>query len=58
MEKVTVLYLTNPDITDVGLKELVKLQELKELWLGSIKITDAGLAELQLALPDCEIYGP
>ena len=58
LEKVSVLYLTNPDITDVGLKELVKLQELKELWLGSIKITDAGLAELQLALPDCEIYGP
>ena len=58
LEKVRVLYLTNPDITDVGLKELVKLQELKELWLGSIKITDAGVAELQLALPDCEIYGP
>lgn len=58
LEKVRVLYLTDPDITDVGLKELVKLQELKELWLGSIKITDAGLAELQLALPDCEIYVP
>jgi predicted nucleic acid-binding Zn-ribbon protein len=58
LEKVTVLYLTNPDITDVGLKELVKLQELKELWLGGIKITDAGVDELQLALPDCEIYGP
>ena len=58
LEKVRVLYLTNPDITDVGLKELVKLQELKELWLGGIKITDAGVDELQLALPDCEIYGP
>ena len=58
LEKVTVLYLTDPDITDMGLKELVKLQKLKELWLGGIKITDAGVAELQLALPDCEIYGP
>ena len=58
LEKVRVLYLTNPDITDVGLKELVKLQKLKELWLGGIKITDAGVSELQLALPDCEIYGP
>ena len=58
LEKVTVLYLTDPDITDVGLKDLVKLHKLKELWLGGIKITDAGVAELQLALPDCEIYAP
>jgi DNA-binding PadR family transcriptional regulator len=43
-------------ITDAGLKELAKLQQLTKLDLsGCEQITDAGVAELQKALPKCEI---
>jgi hypothetical protein len=43
-------------ITDVGLKEVAKLQKLTVLDLSECKITDAGVAELQKALPKCEIH--
>ena len=45
MAKVTSLALY-VDITDVGLKEIAKLQQLKELLLGDTQITDTGLAEV------------
>ena len=62
LEKVTRLSLTRTKITDAGLKEVAKLQQLTylNLWsspLGLLdtKITKAGVAELQRALPKCRI---
>ena len=43
-------------ITDVGLKEVAKLQKLTFLDLRDTEITKAGVAELKKALPKCEIY--
>ena len=42
-------------ITDEGLKEVAKLQQLERLNLHDTKITAAGVAELQKALPECLI---
>ena len=42
-------------ITDAGLKELTKLEKLQELNLQGTKVTRPGVAELQKALPKCEI---
>jgi hypothetical protein len=43
-------------VTDNGLKELAGLKELKYLDLRRCQgVTDAGVAELKKALPDCEI---
>ena len=42
-------------MTDAGLKTLADLRGLKKLDLGKTEVTDAGVAELQRALPDCEI---
>ena len=45
--KVTLLSLDDgPKITDAGLKELAKLQQLIILNLGDTKITDVGLKEV------------
>ena len=54
MAKVTSLALY-VDITDVGLKEIAKLQKLEFLELNSTQITKVGVAELQKALPKCSI---
>jgi hypothetical protein len=43
LEKVTGLSLSFTQITDVGLKEVAKLQELSLLHLSGTQITDAGL---------------
>ncbi|MGB0588032.1 MAG: leucine-rich repeat domain-containing protein, partial [Limisphaerales bacterium] len=45
VEKVTDLKLFRTQITDAGLKEVAKLQNLKYLWLPD-QITDAGLKEV------------
>ena len=58
LAKVTRLVLNRTQITDAGLKDVAKLQNLKELYLFSTKITKAGAAELQKALPKCDIYYP
>ena len=42
-------------ITDAGLVHLKGLTKLQVLRLAGTKITDAGVAELQQALPNCEI---
>jgi hypothetical protein len=43
-------------VTDKGLKELAELKGLQLLFLNGCKgVTDAGVAELQKALPDCNI---
>jgi len=46
LEKVAFLLLHRTQITDTGLKEVAKLQQLKGLGLNDTKITDAGLVEL------------
>jgi hypothetical protein len=42
-------------ITDAGLKEVAKLQQLTYLHLTRTEITDEGAAELRKALPKCSI---
>ncbi len=43
------------EITDVGLKHLHELKELRALFLGDSKYSPEGLKELKKALPNCEI---
>ena len=42
-------------MTDAGLKELAPLKNLTSLNLSDTKVTDAGVKELQKALPNCKI---
>jgi len=42
-------------ITDAGLVHLKDLTNLQDLELEGAKLTDSGVAELQKALPNCEI---
>ena len=58
LAKVTRLFFDFTKITNAGLKEVAKLQQLTVLVLYRTKITDAGVAELRKALPKCKIYGP
>ncbi len=44
------------DLTDAGLVYLKGLTKLSTLWLSQTQVTDAGVAELQKALPpNCSI---
>jgi len=43
-------------ITDSGLVHLKGLTNLQQLYLEDTQITDAGVADLQKALPNCKIY--
>ena len=58
LQNLTFLSLGGTIITDAGLKDVAKLQNLTFLSLGGTKVTAAGAAELQKALPNCEIVGP
>jgi internalin A len=40
----------------LGLKELAAIKQLETLNLYGTRVTNAGLKELKLALPKCEIY--
>ena len=42
-------------MTDAGSKELSGLNDLAELDLSGTQVTDAGVKELQRALPNCRI---
>jgi hypothetical protein len=55
MQKLTTLRLGGTKTTDAGLGFLSKMQQLTYLDLTATQITDAGAAELQKALPKCEI---
>ena len=46
LEKVTKSFLGRTDITDAGLKDVAKLQQLEGLWLTGTKITNAGLKDV------------
>ena len=50
-----VIRLNNTQITGAGLVNLKGLNNLKDLDLSGTNVTDAGIAELQKALPNCEI---
>jgi len=52
------LDLSRTRITDTGLIHLKGLPNLKYLDLRGTQATGMGVAELQKALPDCEIQGP
>lgn len=46
-------------VNDAGLEHLKGLGKLKELFLHNTQVTAAGAAELQKALPSCQIhFGP
>ena len=49
------LLLSGPEITDAGLEHLEGLNKLKSLVLGDTQVTDAGVAKLKQALPECRI---
>jgi hypothetical protein len=53
------LDLSRTWVTDAGLKHLAELKHLEKLDLSGTSVTDAGVADLQKALPKCEVvYGP
>ena len=54
-ERVRKLDLSNTQITDAGLKEVAKMKQLIVLILDDTKVTKAGVAQLQKALPKCSI---
>lgn len=49
------LLLDNTKVTDAGLTHLRGLTQLEYLSLNFSQVTDAGVAELQTALPNCQI---
>ena len=49
------LTLSETQITDAGLVHLVGMTNLQKLIFRGTKVTSAGVAELQKALPNCEI---
>ena len=58
LEKIKYLNLKYSKITDAGLKEVAKLQNLREFSWTRTKATAEAAAELSKALPNCKIYGP
>ncbi|MCH8045611.1 MAG: hypothetical protein IID44_18015 [Planctomycetes bacterium] len=50
------LMLDNTRVTDAGLEHLDGLTNLQRLYLSDTNVTDAGVAKLQQALPNCEIF--
>ena len=46
LENVTALWLGGTKITDAGLKDVAKVQQLRYLYLFDTKITDAGLKDV------------
>jgi hypothetical protein len=55
LQKLTRLLLGFTQITDACLGDIAKMQQLTYLNLDNTKITYEGAAELQKAMPKCEI---
>ncbi len=49
------LYLEGTQVTDAGLTVFAEMESLRILDLYNTQVTDDGVAELQAALPECEI---
>jgi internalin A len=49
------LILSGTAVTDAGLKELKALKALSNLDLTGTKVTDAGITDIQKALPRCKV---
>ena len=49
------LALSGTNITDAGLEHCKKFTKLAAINLKNTKVTDAGVASLQQAFPDCKI---
>jgi Leucine-rich repeat (LRR) protein len=62
LTKLERLDISDTQITDVGLRKLASLKGLKYLHLKNYvkksRLTDTGIAELQKALPNCQIVPP
>jgi hypothetical protein len=52
------LTIREPDVSDASLPILKGFSRLKQLDIQGTRITPQGIAELKLALPNCEIEGP
>jgi serine/threonine protein kinase len=56
LDSLEVLWLNScSKLTDDGLEELARLQQLKELKVGEASVSALGVAKLQFALPNCTI---
>lgn len=53
--KLEYLSLENTQVTDAGLEHLASLKRLIHLNVSDTQVTDVGVAELQKALPNCQI---
>ncbi len=49
------LNLASTKVTDAGMGNIAKLKNLRHLYLWDTQVTKAGLSELQMALPHCQI---
>ena len=55
LQKLTRLRLMSIQLSDAGMEQLAALTNLKDLHLNYTKVTPAGVAKLQQALPKCKI---
>jgi hypothetical protein len=55
MTQLQILSLSNTKVSDSGAEHLKGMTQLQELDLSNTGVTDAGVAELQKALPNCDI---
>jgi hypothetical protein len=55
LERLAVLNLTGTRVTDAGLKEIATLKNLTQLVITGTSTSNAGVADLQKALPYCNI---
>jgi internalin A len=58
LSKLKQLFLGHSQITDNGLRCLKGLKSLQYLDTGNTHVTDAGVKDIQLALPKLEIFNP
>ena len=56
LEELQALWLNNTHVTDASLTGIARFGKLRRLYLEGTGVTKAGVADLQKALPDCEIW--
>ena len=55
MTSIERLDLTDAQVSDAALNDLITLTGLKQLVLSGTQVTDSGIGRLRQALPECEI---